>query len=300
MDEYSTMKLPLTTGSSIGDYDIEAEIGSHPLIAPIHVYRAFDKRVKRRVAIKIFTLNTQPAFASYQARFLREIDLMKQMDHPHILPILADGHNEQLLWIVMPYCGLGTLADFMEQRHHAALTVSQACDYAIQMCEALHAAHTQWPPIIHRDVKPQNMLFADDRSLLLADFGIAHIMFGPHLTENNLVIGTPRYMAPEQLYPHGDMTSEHIDPRVDIYAIGCVLYEMLSGAPLLENMTPQAMALAHLYYSFRPLNERNSSVSHGLALIVQRAMHKNPGQRFPTAHAFAEALEPFVHAIPGG
>jgi len=164
------------------------------------------------------------------------------------------------------------------------------------MAGALHAMHSQTPPIIHRDVKPQNMLLKDEGSLWLSDFGIAHVMYDTHLTRQGKVFGTPAYMAPEQLRARESdaaFDAEIIDPRLDVYALGCVLYEMLCGHPPFSG-SPEAVALAQLRVEPHPLNLLNRRVNQGLAWIVHHALEKDPEDRYPSAEAFASALQPFV------
>jgi len=295
MDNFPTIELPLNHGAIFDTYEIEEELGFLRIGSPTSVYRARDTQTHQLVALKIFSLHYEHNYAVEHmfARFSREMEIMHQLRHPHILPILAAGHNAQSYWFVTPYCPLGTLEDHLENRQRAPLTVWSACTFAIQICEALQTLHTQSPPIIHRDVKPANMLFQDTGSLLLSDFGIAHILHQPHLTQHGKVFGTPAYMAPEQLRSRPKDDAEHIDARLDVYALGCVLYEMLNGQPPFTGM-PEAVALAHLRVTPHPLHYLNGEVNQGLALIVQRAMEKDPADRFPSAEAFAAALQPFV------
>jgi len=295
VDSFPTLELPLAKGSILEIYEIEEDLSVFRIGTPTHVYRARDVQTKQLVALKVFSLHYERHYAFEQelARFLREVDIMQRLHHPHVLPILAVGHNAHYYWLVTPYCPLGTLADYLELRQRAPLPVREACTFAMQVCEALQAVHTQSPPILHRDIKPQNMLLSDETSLMLSDFGIAHILYQPHLTLHNRVLGTPAYMAPEQLRSHPVNGSEIIDARLDIYALGCVLYEMLSGHPPFTGL-PEAVALAQLRIVPRPLYMLNEHVNQGLTLIVQRALEKNAADRYPSAQAFAQALTPFV------
>jgi serine/threonine protein kinase len=295
MDRFPTIEFPLDSGRVLASYKIEEELGVFRVGMPTKVYRAQDVQTGQRVALKVFSLHYEHNNAVEQelTRFLREIDIMQRLHHPHILPVLSIGHDARYHWFVTPYCSLGSLADYMERRQRAPLSVQEACSFAIQVCEALHMVHTQDPPILHRDIKPQNLLLADETSLMLSDFGIAHIMYQTHLTQDNKVIGTPAYMAPEQLLAHAPTDAEAADARVDIYALGCVLYELLSGNPPFIGL-PQAVALAQVRLEPRPLYLVNEQVNQGLTLIVQRALAKRAEGRYPSALAFAQALRPFV------
>ena len=296
MDDLPTIELPLSHGQPLDHYIIDEEIGPRRLITPTHVYRARERQTNQVVVLKVLSLKFDREYAAQRAleRFIREARVMKQLSHPNILPVLAVDWNPYTYWIVMPYCAKGTLADCLVARQHRPLTVTQACKLGMQICRALECAHTQMPPIIHRDIKPHNMLFADNAQLAVMDFGIAHIMYEPHLTQFDKAVGTPEYMAPEQLQMRDDAQPEKIDPRLDIYALGCVLYELLSGHPPFTGNSPQAVGLAHLRVPPKPLSLQNSQVNMGLQHIVHRALEKDPTARYASAGEFAHALAPFV------
>jgi serine/threonine protein kinase len=295
IDLYTTIEFPLAGGYTLGGYQIEEDISCFRVDAPTRVYRARDVQTDQLVALKVFSLHYQRMYPDerHLQRFLRESAILQQLHHPHILPIIHSGNDSYYHWIVMPYCPLGTLADYLERRQHKPLPVQKACAFAIQMCDALHEAHSQTPPILHRDIKPQNMLFHDMESLLLCDFGIAHILSQSHLTHHHRALGTPAYMAPEQLRSRPDSADEIIDARLDVYALGCVLYEMLCGHPPFTG-APEAVAIAHLRVDPHPLHTLNSAVNQGLSLIVQRTLEKDANDRYPSAQAFAHVLTPFA------
>lgn len=295
IDAYTTIEFPLADGYMLGGYQIEEDISRFRLDSPTRVYRARDLQTQQSVALKVFSLHYQRMYPDEQQQqgFLREIEIMQQLHHPHILPIIGTGSDAHYHWIVMPYCPLGTLADYLERRRHVPLPIQEACAFVMQMCGALHETHSQLPSILHRDVKPHNMLFHDTETLLLCDFGIAHILSQSHLTLHHRVLGTPAYMAPEQLRSRPDAEAEVIDARLDVYALGCVLYEMLCGHPPFIG-TPEAIAIAHLRMDPHPLHTLNSTVNQGLSMIVQRALEKDAQDRYPSAQAFAQVLAPFA------
>jgi serine/threonine protein kinase len=295
MHQTPTVEYPLPTGSIFSGYLLQEEIGFNAPNTPIQVHRAQNVETGQVVALKILSLRYGQTHPEEQtvARFKREIEIFQSVVHPHILPILSVGTNARYLWMTSPYCWLGSLADLLEQQQKP-LPITQACNYAIQICEALQAAHDHASPIIHRDIKPHNILLQDEHTVLLGDFGIAHIMYGQHLTLTNRLIGSLLYMAPEQFQPKPDDDREYLDTRLDIYALGCVLYEMLSGSPPFTAAIPEAIALAHMRAKPQPLYRRNPRVNKGLWLIVERALEKQPEDRYQSAREFAAALAPFV------
>jgi serine/threonine-protein kinase len=295
MDDNSASALPLESGQRLGQYVLEEAIARRQVYTATQVFRARDEVTGQTVALKVLALSFARLYVAQRAaeRFQREVRIMKQLKHPHILSVLDFGWNAQYYWIVMPFCQRGTLAKDFDDKRHFPYTVKQACSYAIQICEALDVVHHQNPPIIHRDVKPHNMLFVAEGQLALSDFGIAHIMDDEHLTEPDKGLGTPEYMAPEQWRPRDETNGENIDPRVDIYALGCVLYELLSGHPPFEGAA-RAIGVAHLTLDPKPLSSQNGQVNLGLALIVRRALAKDPADRYQSAQAFKAALAPFI------
>ena len=296
MDGFPTMELPLNSGQFLDQYCIEEEIGQLQSGSLTHIYHARDLRNDQEVALKVLALRmdrTHPANHALE-RFVREIQVMQQLAHPHVMPVLSSGANEYYHWMVMPYCPKKTLAHYLKLRNNVPLPIREACEYATQICAALTLAHSQEPPIIHRDIKPHNMLFTDDYQLLLADFGIAHILNETHLTLYDKAIGTPEYMAPEQFRPRDAGDAEAIDARLDVYALGCVLYELLAGQPPFVGDAPHAIAMAQVRSMPRLLSTRNSAINLGLALIVHRALAKDPDDRYASAAEFAQRLKPFL------
>ncbi len=295
-----TLVMPkLHVGRAIGDrYVINCEVGHHGAMSPFHVYACTDMQTGWQVCVKTLNLRADVANGSYVERiferFLREIRIMKQLNHVGIVPVIDFGHDQRWYWMVMPFYQNGTLMKFIEDRHHAPLAIIDACAYTIQMARALTVAHSQDPPIIHRDVKPHNMLFDDQGNLRIMDFGIAHILYGEHYTRADLAVGTPECMAPEQLQPRYYEDFEQIDPRTDIYQLGCCLYWMLCGHAPFSGSTPQAIALAHLQLTPKPLHTLNQYVTQGLALIVGKALEKYPEDRWSSMAEFADALAPFI------
>jgi tetratricopeptide (TPR) repeat protein len=266
-----------------GRYVLDRELGHGGMAT---VYLADDVRHHRQVAIKV--LNPELGAVLGAERFLREIGIAARLSHPHILPLhdsgaLDLGLGRPVLFYVMPYVAGRSLRERL--REELQLPMDEALSIARQIADALDHAHRQG--VIHRDIKPENILLADGEAVL-ADFGIARaldVAAGDCLTETGLTIGTPAYMSPEQ-----SAGSTRLDGRSDIYALGCVLYEMLGGQAPFPGPTPQAILARHAMDPVPSLRTLRPTVPGALAQVVSRALAKVPADRFPTGRAFAEAL----------
>jgi tRNA A-37 threonylcarbamoyl transferase component Bud32/tetratricopeptide (TPR) repeat protein len=266
-----------------GRYAIEGELGRGGMAT---VYLAEDVRHHRRVAIKV--LHPELGAVLGAERFLREIGIAARLSHPHILPLhdsgtLDLGVGRPVLFYAMPYVAGRSLRERL--REELQLPIDEALGIARQVADALDHAHRQG--VIHRDIKPENILLADGQAVL-ADFGIARaldVAAGDRLTETGLAVGTPAYMSPEQA-----AGTTRLDGRSDIYALGCVLYEILGGQPPFPGPTPQAILARHAVDPVPSLRTLRPTVPRGLGQVVTRALAKVPADRFPTARAFAEAL----------
>jgi serine/threonine protein kinase/Tfp pilus assembly protein PilF len=261
-------------------YRIERELGRGGMAT---VYLARDLRHERQVAIKV--LRPELAAAIGPERFLREIAITAQLDHPHILPLLDSGRAgpEPFLYYVMPLVEGESLRDRLDRERQ--LPLGAAIQIAREVAGALSYAHSRG--VIHRDIKPENILLADGHARV-ADFGIARAVTAAdsrRLTETGMAIGTPAYMSPEQAT--GD---QHVDARSDIYALGCVLYEMIAGEPPFDGPTPQAILARALTESPRPLGVIRPGLPRSLEAIIHRATARVPADRFQTGNQFAEEL----------
>ncbi len=264
-------------------YRIERELGHGGMAT---VYLAHDYRHDRPVALKVLRPELSGVLGA--ARFVREITIVARLTHPHILPVydsdtLALPDGSSLLFFAMPYVPGRSLRGRLEAEPQ--LPVEEAVGIARQVAEALDYAHGQG--IIHRDIKPENILLAEG-AVLVADFGIARALDaagGERLTETGLALGTPAYMSPEQ-----GAGSSRLDGRADIYALGCVLYEMLAGQPPFTGPTAQAILARHAVDPTPSLRTVRPSVSTALSRVVTRALAKVPADRFATAREFGAAL----------
>ena len=283
-------------GQQIGAYYVQSKLGEGGMAL---VYKAYHARLRREVAIKVI-LSQVAQQTDFKARFEREAQLVASLQHPSIVAVYDFGDFGNQTYLVMQYVGGGTLRDRLRGGH--ALDPRQATLYAVQMGKALHHAHMRG--IVHRDVKPQNMLVSsnDPNQLLLSDFGIAKlydnrheptmlniagqtITQDPSLTSVDQIVGTADYMAPEQI------NGEPVDARTDVYALGVVLFQMLTGEAPFHSTTVQGLLFQHVHTPPRPLREINPSVSDTLAYIVARAMAKAPAARFQSAEEMAQALD---------
>jgi serine/threonine-protein kinase len=246
------------------------------------VYLARDVRYDKLVAIKM--LNPELSAALGPERFLREIDIVAHLNHPHILPLLDSGEDRESLYYVMPYVAGESLRHRLQRE--TQLRIEDAIAITRDVAGALAYAHRQG--IVHRDVKPENILMSEGLALV-ADFGIARAITlavdDDRITQSGLSPGTPPYMSPEQASGDGV-----VDGRSDIYALGCVLYEMLAGQPPFTGPTTQAILSRHLADPVPPLRTVRRTVSPGLERVVLKALAKAPADRFSTAAEFVGAL----------
>ena len=260
-------------------YRLEGEIGAGGMAT---VYLAQDLRHDRRVAVKV--LRPELAAVIGAERFLAEIKLTANLQHPHILPLFDSGEADGYLFYVMPFVTGETLRDRMT--HERQLPVADAIRITVEVASALDYAHRQG--VVHRDIKPENILLHDG-SAVVADFGIALAASkasGARMTETGMSLGTPHYMSPEQA-----MGEREITPRSDVYALGAVLYEMLTGEPPFTGSTAQAVVARVLTENPRPLTTQRHTIPRHVEAAVLTALEKLPADRFTTATEFAEALQ---------
>ncbi len=283
-------------GQQLGAYTIQSKLGEGGMA---RVYKGYHARLRREVAIKVI-LSQIADKEGFKARFEREAQLIASLQHPNIVAVYDFGDIGHITYLVMQYVGGGTLRDQLRGGH--ALDPRQAILYCQEMARALHHAHLRG--IVHRDVKPQNMLVSatDRNQLLLSDFGIAKLydnrnegtMLGitggelrndPSLTSADQIVGTADYMSPEQI------NGKPVDARTDVYALGIVLYQMLAGEVPFHSTTIQGLLFQHVYIPPKPIREVNPYVPEILEQITAKAIAKAPEDRFQSAEAMAQALE---------
>lgn len=273
-----------------GRYRLDAEIGRGGMST---VYRAFDTVLERPVAIKL--MHREIATDSDQLeRFRREARAVAQLNHPHIVTVIdageepsehdaAHGHEPEVgtPYIVLEYVDGETLKQLI--RRDGPLQITQAIAYAIEIARALGAAHERL--IVHRDVKPQNVLISSEGSAKITDFGIARTLTEEGLTMDGRVLGTTDYVSPEQAL------GQPVTGQSDLYSLGVVLYEMLTGAVPFSGETPVAVAMRHVREQVPDVQSLRPEVSAATAAVVERATATDLGERYPNAATMVADLE---------
>jgi len=260
-------------------YRIERELGAGGMAT---VYLAHDVRHDRQVALKVLRPELSAILGG--ERFLAEIKTTANLQHPHILSLFDSGEADGLVYYVMPYVEGESLRDRLTREKQ--LPVEEAVGIAREVADALSYAHAHG--VVHRDIKPENIMLAGGHALV-ADFGIALAASrsdgATRMTETGMSLGTPHYMAPEQA-----MGEREITPKADIYALGCVTYEMLTAEPPFTGATAQAIIARVMTEEPRSLTLQRKTIPPHVEAAVMTALEKLPADRFATAAAFAEAL----------
>jgi eukaryotic-like serine/threonine-protein kinase len=263
-------------------YDIERELGGGGMS---RVFVAIDRSLGRKVVIKL--LSPELIADVNRGRFRREIQVAAQLQHPHIVPLLSAGEHEDLVWYTMPFIAGESLRSAVEKKGPMAVTDVVRVLYHVG--EALDYAHSEG--VVHRDIKAANILRSGTYALV-TDFGVAKAlnasMAGAGMTQTGTAIGTPAYMAPEQL--SGDPAADH---RIDIYATGLLAYELLNGRSPFAATTPAKVLLAVLSQEPQPLTEVRPDVPRSLSELIMRCLSKEPDDRPATARVMLNALDAF-------
>jgi serine/threonine protein kinase len=246
------------------------------------VYHAYDQQLQCDVAIKLVCHEQTES----RLRLQSEIQTLNSLTHDHILPILDSGEYDMYHYLVMPYCKQGTL---LKRISKETLTEEEAGRILDQITSALQFAHERG--IIHRDIKPSNILLVnDDLHVYLADFGLAKaIAAGSDITQTGFLIGTPEYMAPELIDKPESVSS-------DLYALGILLYHMLTGRPPFRGTGPIAVLSKHVCEQPVPPSHHNPAITSPVEQVILRALHKDPKQRFSGAKELAQAYTNALHS----
>jgi len=282
-----TNQLERLNAALAGRYAVERELGSGGMAT---VYLADDLKHRRQVAVKV--LRPELAAAIGPDRFLREIEIAAKLNHPHILALYDSGRADEFLFYVMPYVKGQSLRHRLHREK--PLPIEEAIAVTRDAALALGHAHAQG--VIHRDVKPENILLYEGEAMV-ADFGIALAVSGTagqRLTERGVWVGTPEYMSPEQA-----LGEESLDARSDVYSLGCVLYELLVGEPPYTGPTAQAVIAKRLAGPAPGVRRLRATVPGGVEQALLKALATIPADRFASAAAFAEALAQPGAARPG-
>src|SRR3989442_2253632 len=252
------------------------------------VFRVRDNSQHRDVAVKVLDLGLTPS-PGLAERFVREARTSGQLEHAHIVPIYkVGGYKNEVLYIVMRCVDGPSVRQLLERDQR--LSVVDAARIARQVADALGYAHGRG--IVHRDVKPDNVLLDGSGHVLVTDFGIAKAAqeaSASQLTTEGMVVGTPHYMSPEQA------TGERVDGRSDIYSLGVVLYQMLAGVPPFDDESAQSILMKQATVTPVPVRQHRSEIPPALAEVVDRTLAKDPAERFQTAEQLSRAL---VEALP--
>ncbi len=273
----SSVPNPQLNGFKVGTYRILELIGRGGMAT---VYKAYHPSTDRLVALKVLLDYFDPNSVAAQ-RFEQEAHVIAKLEHPHIVPVYDFGQEGNILYLVMRYMRAGTIQDIISR---GPMSLRDTSNLISEIALALDYAHSF--NIIHRDIKPNNILVDAQGRPHLSDFGLAKVLDGPaELTKTSSRLGTPAYMAPEQTM------GLPVTPQTDIYSLGIMLYEMLTGTLPFSADTPMAVAMMHIQGLPRLPREINKNISNATESIILRAMAKDPADRFETASALARKLE---------
>jgi serine/threonine protein kinase len=267
----------LLPGQMLGSYRIIEQIGEGGMAT---VYKAYQPSMDRNVAIKVLPSKLAGS-SEFTQRFQQEARIIAKLEHPHILPVFDYGESEGITYFVMRYLNAGTLSQKMEKGR--PLPLDEINRLFTQLADALSYAHSFG--IVHRDLKPSNALIDSQGNLFLTDFGIAKLLesASPRLTQTDAIMGTPAYISPEQAM------AIHVDQRSDIYSLGIILYEMVTGRVPFVAETPLAVILKHVSDPLPPPSTIKSDIPEAIEQVVLKALAKNPEDRFASVPEFLSA-----------
>jgi serine/threonine protein kinase len=276
--------MPELIHQNLGPYRILELIGRGGMAA---IYKAYHPSTDRLVAVKVL-LDHRAEDPQIVRRFEHEARVISALEHSNIVPVYDFGRDGDLLYLVMRYMRAGTVNDLLRRD---SLTVADAVSILGDVASALDYAHGQ--EIIHRDIKPNNILVDAGGRANLTDFGLAKVLSESFdLTRSGTAMGTPAYMAPEQV------AGELVSPRTDIYALGVMLYEIVTGVLPFTSDSPMAVAMMHVQQQLRPARQVNPALPMEVDEVIGRAMSKEPAERFATAGEMAAALTQAVGDDP--
>ncbi|MGH7645455.1 MAG: serine/threonine-protein kinase, partial [Gemmatimonadales bacterium] len=279
--------LARLTAALAGRYRLERQLGAGGMAT---VYLAEDVQHHRHVAIKV--LHEELAHSLAGTRFLREIEIASQLQHPNILTLLDSGEARGFLYYVMPYVAGPSLRQRLTRE--GELPVSDTVRLLVEVVDALAHAHAHG--VVHRDIKPDNVMLSG-RHALVTDFGVAkaiHEAARPStMTSAGIALGTPTYMSPEQASADPD-----IDHRTDLYSVGVMAYELLTGRPPFADAKAQQVLAAHVTREPEPLTRHRPGLPAALEQVVMRCLAKRPADRWQSAEEMLAQLEPL--AVPSG
>jgi len=267
-----------------GRFELTVALGTGGMAT---VYRAWDRAAGRICAVKVLG-DVLSRDEEFRQRFRREAEAARTLAHPSIVSVYDCGEDEVHQFIVMEYVGGGTVRDLLRRR--GRVSEAEAVRLAAGVADALAYAHSRG--VVHRDVKPHNILLTEEGRVKVADFGIARTLDGTSLTRTGTIMGSAPYISPEQA------RGEQAGPAADLYALGIVLYEMLAGRVPFAGEAPVAVALKHLHEAPPHLVDARPDLSPQTAALVERLLAKAPEDRYPTAAALAADLHALEAALP--
>jgi serine/threonine-protein kinase len=281
------MKSRDLTGKRLGEYEIIEQIGRG---ATADVYKAFQPKLNRYVGIKVLSpfVSDEDAF---RKRFIREAKAVAQLDHPNILSVYDFDQQDNRVYLVMRYVDTGSLADILTEMKGTPMPLDRVLVILEQVGSALSHAHNRG--IVHRDVKPGNIMLGEDNWVLLTDFGLVKILEDSTvITQSGVGVGTPNYMAPEQV--RGDP----VDARADVYALGAMLYQMITGEVPFEGESGIAVALKHLNEPPTPPRTANPNLPPAMDQVILKALTKDRESRYQSVDELVAAFQEAVKEAP--
>lgn len=277
--------MTLQTGQTLGQYKIVSQVGKGGMAT---VYKAYHERLDRHVALKVM----HTAFLqddTFLARFEREARIIARLEHPHIVPIYDYSEQDGNPYLVMKFIDGMTLK---QRAYKVGYTPSEIYRTLLPIAEALDYAHRQG--ILHRDLKPSNIMVDKDGNAYLTDFGLARIaQVGESTLSHDMMLGTPFYISPEQAQGLKDLS-----PATDLYSLGVVLYELVTGSVPFVGDTPYVIVHAHIYKPPAPVTEINPDLPAGLDDVMTRALAKDPADRYESASALLQAFGAALGKVP--
>ena len=277
--------MELIPGAQLGPYRLIERAGQGGMA---EVWKAYQPRLERFVAVKVLS-HRYAALPGFLERFRRETLAISHLEHPNILTVFDSGEQDGFTYMVTPFIAGGTLAERLGRPWSAA----QARAVLEPLASALDYAHAQG--VIHRDLKPSNVLITEQGRIILGDFGVARVLEATEsLTHAGAIVGTPAYMSPEQA------SGQPAGPASDLYSLGLILYELLTGRPPFQAETPLAVALAHVHQPLPPPRSLNPALTEALEAVLFKALAKDPNDRYPTGTALVQALAQVDARGPGG
>lgn len=273
-------EMDLLRRATGGRYKVHRRIGGGGMA---NVYAASHAMLGRPLVIKVLLANLARE-EEMRERFRREAESASQLCHPHICPIIDYGEVEDSVYLIMPYLAGGSMADIIVRERSVAAERTAAV--GAQVATALDYAHRRG--IVHRDVKPDNILFDEEGNALITDFGIATARFHSRLTATGRAMGTPHYMSPEQAM------GKLVDGRSDLYAVGVMLYEMLLGFPPFDGADSYSIGYKHVHEVAVAPDVVDSRAPAVLGQIIMKCLLKAPAERYQRGHDLADALLGFL------